>query len=284
MIKKSISLFIIAIITTSATIFAQPCSVKLYEYISFLEPKNGDLRVNAGKEYNSFQVPEGASALPMFVKIPITNFKKITAKNRIHLSITTNENGNEYSIHEWNWPAVTKNTILSTDYKFPAGNYTISVFDNDNPTNIFAKRTITVTPNIAKITNAESGFPYDRKKLKIWTCASVDDNWKAVGVTNKMKVGGCITLFLESKDKIKNLGSMRWGIFKVEADGKETYVNQLDQGIGQLQEWRRLSYEECNAFAVKGKYRVYISTKDDADAYFGVNNKNYFAKVDIDVE
>lgn len=73
-----------------------------------------------------------------------------------------------------------------------------------------------------------------------------------------MKAGGCITLFFESKDKIKNQGSMRWGIFKVEADGKETYVNQLDQGIGQLQEWRRLSYEECSAFAVPGKYRIYI--------------------------
>ena len=140
------------------------------------------------------------------------------------------------------------------------------------------------TPNATKVSNVADGFTYDRTKFKIWTCKSLDDNWKAIGQTNKIKAGSCINLYFESQVKIKNLGDMRWGIFKVEADGKEIYVNQLDQGVGQLTEWRKLTYEECNAFALKGNYRIYISTKDDADAYFGVNNKNYFAKADLTVE
>lgn len=108
MISKNLFLFAVASIISSSVIFAQPFGVKLYEYTSFLEPKNGDLKVNVGKEYNSFQVPEGLSALPMFIKIAITDFKKVTAKNKIHLSVTTSENGNEYSIHEWNWPPLKK--------------------------------------------------------------------------------------------------------------------------------------------------------------------------------
>ncbi|MBL0145019.1 MAG: hypothetical protein IPP48_03900 [Chitinophagaceae bacterium] len=78
--------------------------------------------------------------------------------------------------------------------------------------------------------NTESSFPYERKNFKIWTCKSIDDNWKAIGQTTKIKAGSCINLFFESTQKIKNLGMMRWGIFKVEADGKETYINQKDQG------------------------------------------------------
>jgi hypothetical protein len=204
-------------------------------------------------------------------------------KNKVHLAVTTLDKGNELNIHDWFWPPLTKSQVLSTDCHFPAGDYTISLVDNDNPGIIFAQRKITVKPNQAKLANGDNGFPYNRSKFKIYTCTSIDDNWKPIGQTSKIKAGTCINLFFESQDKLKNLGMMRWGIYRVEADGKETYVNQKDQGV-QLAEWRRLSYEECDEFTTKGKYRIYICTKDDADAYFGVNNKNYFAKVDLLVE
>jgi hypothetical protein len=137
---------------------------------------------------------------------------------------------------------------------------------------------------MAQNTSTPKEFPYDRSQFIIHTCKSIDDDWRPIDAVSKIKAGECIQLFFESKVKLKNCGFMRWGIFILKADGREEYVNQIDQGIGQLDLWRRLSYEECDAFAQKGHYRIYICTKDDGDAYFGVNNKNYFAKVDLIVE
>ncbi len=143
---------------------------------------------------------------------------------------------------------------------------------------------LTLSTIMAQNNHTNSDFPYDRSQFVIHTCESIDDNWNPIGSVTKIKAGGCIQLFFESKIKLKNCGFMRWGIFKVKADGREEYVNQLDQGIGQLELWRRLCYQECDAFYEKGHYRIYICTKDDGDAYFGVNNKNYFSKVDLIVE
>lgn len=141
-----------------------------------------------------------------------------------------------------------------------------------------------INNNIMAQQNKSTDFPYDRTQFIIHTCRSIDDNWKPIDPVTKIKAGECIQLFFESKVKLKNMGFMRWGIFKVEPDGREVYVNQFDQGIGQLELWRRLSTEVCDEFRTKGKYRIYISTKDDADAYFAVNSKNYFAKVELMVE
>jgi hypothetical protein len=138
---------------------------------------------------------------------------------------------------------------------------------------------------VAAIAQAQKkdDFPHNRAHFKIWTTASIDDNWKPIGVTSRIKAGGCINLFFESSVKLKNRGPLRWGIFKLDASGREVFVNHKDQGV-QLAEWRRLSYEECSEFATKGNYRIYLSTVDEADVHFAVNNKNYLAKTDLLVE
>ncbi len=282
--KKSL-LIILFIITGISTIIAQTPTIKLYEFVS-TKNSAGDISSKLGKELNTFTVPTTERTLRMYVQINITDFTKVKVKNKLQLIVKTIDNGNELIIHDWVWNALTKNQTLKTDCYFPAGDYTISLVDNDNPEKIFTTRKISVlqNANLAEKQKNDEGFPFNRTHFKIWTCKSVDDNWKAIGQTNKIDAGSCINLFFESTDKLKNFGSMRWGIFKVKLDGTEEYVNQLDQGIGQLELWRRLTYEECDAFSTPGKYRIYISTKDDADAYFAVNNKNYFAKVDLTVE
>ncbi len=282
--KKSL-LIILFIITGISTIIAQTPTIKLYEFVS-TKNSAGDISSKPGKELNTFTVPNTERTLRMFVQINITDFTKVKVKNKLHLIVKTIDNGNELIIHDWVWNALTKNQTLKTDCYFPTGDYTISLVDNDNPQKIFITRKISVmqNANLADKPKNDEGFPFNRTHFKIWTCRSVDDNWKAIGQTNKIKAGTCINLFFESTDKLKNFGSMRWGIFKIKQDGTEEYVNQIDQGIGQLELWRKLTYEECNAFTTAGKYRIYISTKDDADAYFAVNNKNYFAKVDLIVE
>ncbi|MBP6660220.1 MAG: hypothetical protein KA174_06030 [Chitinophagales bacterium] len=282
--KYSILITLFIIIGVS-NINAQTPTIKFMEFTS-TKNSSGDINSKPGKELKIFTVPPDERALRMYIQINISDFSKVKVKNKLHLAVRTEENGNEVPIHDWFWNALTKNQVLQTDCYFPAGNYTISLVDNDNPQKIFITKKITVmqNTNLANKEKNDEGFPYNRAHFKIWTCKSVDDNWKAIGQTNKIKAGTCINLFFESTDKLKNFGSMRWGIFKIKPNGSEEYVNQIDQGIGQLELWRRLTYEECDAFSTPGKYRIYISTKDDADAYFAVNNKNYFAKVDLTVE
>lgn len=124
---------------------------------------------------------------------------------------------------------------------------------------------------------------YDRSKFKIWVCKSVDEtSWKPVDVTTKIPVGGCITFFFESTYKIKNPGTMRWKIYRID-NGKEVFINQKDQD-SVLPEWRRMYYEECDEFRTKGKYVVYFAVKNESDAYYGVHDANYFAKGEVTVE
>ncbi len=282
-VMKKISTSIAFVLITILNM-AQTNTIKLHSVIIGKTDKNAVKSQTVGKELNNFIIPEGENTLRMYVQTTVADFKKVKVQNKLHLIVKTMDKGNELIIHDWVWPALTKNQVLSTNCYFSAGDYTINLVDNDNPTTVFATRSISVKPNAVKASSTSDGFAYDRNKFKIWTCKSVDDNWKAIGQTSKIKAGTCINLFFESTIKIKNKGSMRWGIFKIKANGTEEYVNQLDQGIGALDEWRRLAYEECNAFATPGKYRIYISTKDDADAYYAVNNKNYYAKVDLTVE
>lgn len=124
----------------------------------------------------------------------------------------------------------------------------------------------------------------DSAKGKIWTCKSVDEtNWKPVDETRTIKAGGCITFFFESQQKIKNPGTMRWKIYKMDAAGNEVFVNQKDQN-SVLPEWRRMYYEECDEFRSKGMYVIYFAVKDESEAYYGVHDKIYFAKASLKVE
>jgi hypothetical protein len=110
-----------------------------------------------------------------------------------------------------------------------------------------------------------------------------ETNWKPVGILTKIRTGGCVTFFFDSQEKIKNPGTMRWKLYRVEADGKETFVNQRDQN-SRFEEWRRMYYEECDEFRSPGKYRVYLAVKNESEAYYGVRDTAYFAKADIIVE
>jgi hypothetical protein len=278
---------ITALLLVAATsVAAQSLDIKLFD-VANSKTKEGSIITNPGRELSTFAVPEGAHAVRMFIQVPVTNVAKVAVKDKLHLKVVATGKAPEYNIHDWFWATQTKPTTLSTDAQFPAGSYSIFLVDKDRPDVVFAKRDIVVSANAAKVANVTAGagdFPYNRSKFKIWTTKSIDDNWKPVGPVSRIKAGTCITLFFDSQDKIKNLGSMRWGIFKLDATGREVYVNQKDQGIGQLAEWRRLSYEECDEFRTPGTYRIYISSKDDADVHSGVNNKNYFAKADLVVE
>ncbi len=284
MIKlKCLIISFIVFIIINNNLLAQPCAITLHECVSS-KSAEGNRQSRSGKEMNEFVVPPNEHTLRMYVHIDIKDYKNIAAKEKLQLLVTTNEHGNEVELHSWGWAKPMKNQTLSTDCYFPAGDITLKLVDANNIKQVIAAKTITVKPNAIKVANGNSDFPYNRAHFKIWTCKNIDDNWKPIEVVSKIKVGECVNLFFESTDKLKNLGSMRWGIYIIKPDGSEEYVNQKDQGIGQLDLWRRLSYEECDEFRIAGRYRIYISTKDDADTYYGVNSKNYFAKTDLIVE
>ena len=280
---KILIISFIVFININNNLLAQPCAITLHECVSS-KSAEGNQQSKSGKELNEFEIPSNEHALRMYIHIDIKDYKKIAAKEKLQLLVTTKEHGNEVELHSWGWAIPMKNQTLSTDCYFPAGEITLTLVDANDAKQIIASRTITVKPNTNKVANGNTDFPYDRTHFKIWTCKSIDDNWKPIDAVTKIKVGECINLFFESSDKLKNVGFMRWGIYKVKADGTEEYVNQKDQGIGQLELWRRLSYEECDEFRTPGIYRIYIATKDDADTYFGVNTRNYFTRTDLIVE
>ena len=199
--------------------------------------------------------------------------------------VASTDKSSSQNLFDWYWKPLQKNAVIYTDYAFPAGSYNISLVDNDQPSTVFATRTISVKLNEAKVANAATdGFRYDRSHFKIWTCKSIDETaWKPIGTTPTIKAGTCVTLFFDSKDKLKNEGSMRWGIYKVGADGTENVVSQKDQAVD-WEKWSKLYYEECDEFTTPGKYRIYIATKYDSDTHSNVNGDHYFAKADLIVE
>ncbi|MES2773512.1 MAG: hypothetical protein V4722_04985 [Bacteroidota bacterium] len=250
--------------------------VKKYDSYGFLVP---------GKEMNDFKVAYGENTLIMQIVFNVTDYKKLAVQRGLHLTVTTTDEGTFKTVLDWYWKPLTKNAPIYTDCGFKAGEYTITLFDNDNPDKVFAKRTITVKPNEAKVANADA-FEYNRTDFKIWTCKDVDEKtWKPIVPTSKIKAGSCVILFFDSKDKIKNKGVMRWGIYKVSPDGVENIVSQKDQGVNiAMEQWSKLYYEECEAFSTPGKYRIYITTKWNADAHSNTNGDHYYQKVDLIVE
>ena len=281
---KSIIIAAFSLLFT-ATLTAQVIPLELREYKSIIGVHGADLK--PGKELATLQVPYGDDALRMYMQFSVTDYTKLAVNKGLHLIVLAKNKPNGPNFFDWYWKPLTKNAPIYTEFAFPAGDYTISLVDVDNPGKIFSKKEITIKPNEAKIANANAGeFRYDRSHFKIWTCASVDEkNWKPIGQTTKIKAGSCITLFFDSKDKLKNEGSMRWGIYKVQADGTEAVVSQKDQGVNfALEKWSKLYNEECNEFTTKGHYRIYIATKYDSDTHRNVNGDHYFAKVDLEVE
>lgn len=133
--KYSILITLFIIIGVS-NINAQTPTIKFMEFTS-TKNSSGDINSKPGKELKIFTVPPDERALRMYIQINISDFSKVKVKNKLHLAVRTEENGNEVPIHDWFWNALTKNQVLQTDCYFPAGNYTISLVDNDNPQKIF---------------------------------------------------------------------------------------------------------------------------------------------------
>ncbi|MEO8769459.1 MAG: hypothetical protein ABI402_05225 [Ferruginibacter sp.] len=267
----------------SANIHAQPLSVKMYELTTKNE-SNGYVTNIVGKEINTFQVPKGVSSVKLSMQVMVKNYKNYILPNQIQLRVTTAGKTEEGNIHNRYWGTLYKDSLLISECYFPAGDYDISLVDQVHPDKVFAKRTISVKSNGEATNLTINGFSYDRNKFKIWTCKSVDEvNWKPIGQTNKISLGSCITFFFDSPDKIKNPGTMRWKLYKVEADGKETFLNQREQ-TSVKEEWRKMYYEECDELRTKGKYRIYFAVKNESEAYYGVRDKDYFATADINVE
>ena len=255
--------------------------VKMYE-ITAVNVSSGFTTNVTGKELNAFQVPASANSVKMSIQVPVKDYKKYSLESQLHLMVTNIET--EQVILSSYWSKLYKDTVLKSECYFPAGEYKISLVDNNAPSTVFAKRVILVKPNGTKGNLTINGYSYDVSKFKIWTCQSVDEvNWKPIGQTAKLKTGGCITFFFESLEKIKNPGTMRWKLYKVEAGGKETFINQREQNTV-LEQWRRMYYEECDEFRTPGTYRIYFAVKNDSDEYYGVRDKDYFAKADVVVE
>jgi hypothetical protein len=279
---KKISIAIIALFIT-ATVSAQTLPVKLYE-ITEVKVKNS-FKNATGKELNAFQVPADANSIKLSVQVPVKDYKKYVLQNQLQLMIVNNKT--KENIQNVYWSTLYKDTVLVTECYFPAGEYSISLVDQVHPEKIFANRTIAVkgeiktgTTGIIKI----NGYNYDVSKFKLWTCSSVDEtNWKPIEVKSKIATGSCITFFFESTEKIKNPGTMRWKLYKVEPGGKETFVNQKDQTLT-LEQFRRMYYEECSEFNSKGTYRIYLAVKNESDEYYGVRDKEYFAMAQVEVE
>jgi|GEM_PF-3898500 len=272
----------LVIIITVAHVSAQILPVKLAEYIQKYDAYGW---LVPGKEINDFQVAYGEDKLIMQIVFNVTDYKKLPVKNGLHLIVNRTDSMQPSTILDWYWKPLVKNAPIYKDCGFKAGDYTITLIDNDNPTKVFAKRSITVKPNAAKVANADA-FEYDRSHFKIWTCKDVDDkNWKAIAPTNKIKANSCTILFFDSKDKLKNKGAMRWGIYKLTPDGTEMLVSQKDQGVNiNMALWSKLYYEECEAFSTPGKYRIYITTKWNTETLSNTNSDSYYCKADLEVE
>ena len=279
---KKTSIAIMAFFITAA-VGAQSLPVKLYE-ITGVKVKNS-FKNATGKELNVFQVPADANAIKLSVQVVVKDYKKYVLQNQLQLMVINNKT--QENILNSYWSTLYKDTVLVTECYFPVGEYSISLADQVHPGKIFASRTISVKGDLK--TNAAgiikiNGYNYDVSKFKLWTCSSVDEtNWKPIGVKNKITTGSCITFFFESNEKIKNPGTMRWKLYKVEPDGKETFVNQKDQTLS-LEQFRRMYYEECNEFNSKGTYRMYLAVKNESEAYYGIRDKEYFAMAQVEVE
>ena len=279
---KKASIAIIAFFIT-VTAGAQSLPVKLYE-ITDVKVKNS-FKNATGKELNSFQVPAGANSIKLSVQVPVKDYKKYVLQNQLQLMVV-NTKTQENILNSY-WSTLYKDTVLVTECYFPAGEYSISVVDQVHPEKVFASRTISVkgelktnTAGIIKI----NGYNYDVSKFKLWTCTSVDEtNWKPIDVKSKITTGSCITFFFESTEKIKNPGTLRWKLYKMEPGGKETFINQKDQTLS-LEQFRRMYYEECSEFSSKGIYRMYLAVKNESEAYYGVRDKEYFAMAEVEVE
>ncbi len=286
--KQLVITVIIALLSIHS--HAQVLPVKFYTFTERTSNRTSSTAANnadvkPGAELNTFQVPVGNESLRMFIQFNVTDYKKLTVQKGLHLMVRSADKSDTRNLFDWYWKPLEKNQVIYANYAFPAGSYNISLVDNDEPEKVFATRTIMVKPNEAKVANAATdGFRYNRSHFKIWTCKSVDATaWKAVGQTANIKAGSCVTLFFDSIDKLKNEGPMRWGIYKIGADGTENVVSQKDQAVD-WEKWSKLYYEECDEFTTPGKYRIYIATKYDSDTHSNVNGDHYFAKADLTVE
>lgn len=286
--KRLITLAII--ILFGVKINAQVLPVKFYVFTaktsnrtSATAANNAD--VKPGAELNTFQVPAGDESLWMFIHFNVTDYKKLAVAKGLHLMVRSADKSDDRNFFDWYWKPLTKNAPIYANYAFAPGSYIVNLVDNDHPEKVFATRSITVKPSETSVANAGTdGFRYNRSHFKIWTCKSVDETaWKPIGQTTKIKAGSCVTLFFDSMDKLKNEGSMRWGIYRIGADGSENVVSQKDQAVD-WEKWSKLYHEECEDFTIPGKYRIYVATKYDSDTHSNVNGDHYFAKADLEVE
>ncbi len=272
-------------IAFTMTVSAQTVNLKYFQLLKNVA-ENGGADKFHGKELNEFQVGFSENAISTYIHVPITDVKKIKVKGKILLRVIKLEQpaGNSYTVLDWYWPIPAKPIELYTECNFWAGDYSITLMDSGDTSKIFYRRQINVKPNSTTVALNEGRSPYDKTKFKLWSCKSVSKDWKAVGVTNKIKLGECITFYFESQELIKAPGTMRWKIYKIDDSGKEiAFVNQHDQNTI-LQAWKRMYYEECDEFREKGKFRVYFAIKNESEAYYGIVDKDYFGKVDITVE
>ena len=281
--KKCIAPFVLLMLAIS--IHAQTLPIKLYE-VTRVDVSNGFTTNILGKELNTFQIPPNANSVKLSVQIPVTNYKKYIVNGMLRMLVVNT--ATQETILSTYWTTLYTDSLLVSACYFPVGEYKISLIDNTNGSAEYAKRIISVKGGSGIKTTASiikfNGYDYDVNKFKIYTCKSVDEvNWKPIESTSVIKVGSCLTFFFDSDEKIKNPGTMRWKLYRVDADGKETFVNQKDQN-NLREEWRRMYYEECDEFRVKGNYRMYIAVRNESEAYYGVRDKDYFAKTDFKVE
>jgi hypothetical protein len=278
---KLITLLSFVLMQIMASAQTSTLPIKIYA-ITAVKVESGFTTNVIGKELSAFAVPSTANSVKMSIQVPIKDFKKYRLQSQLHLQVldvvTKAEVLNSY------WSTLYKDTILKTDCYFPPGNYLIQLTDNNEPHTLFATRTIQVSGAVKKNGIVVNNYTYDPAGFKLWTCKSVDDvNWKPIGVITKIKAGGCATFFFDSKEKIKNPGTMRWKIFRTDASGKETFVAQHDQ-TSVLEEWRRMYFEECNEFGTPGQYTIYLAVKNESEPYYGFKDTTYFAKASILVE
>lgn len=277
--NRIISLLSLLLIVSSLN--AQLLPVKIYEItrVDF----DGSWTTNVvGKEMSTFKIPSTANSLKLSLQVAIKDFMKYRLESQLRLFITNTET--KEVIQNNYWSKLYKDTILVASTYFPAGKFDIQLIDNNDETKVFAKRSITVTSEKANVTGILiKGYTYDPSRMKVYACKSVDEtNWKPVGIVSKIKVNGCVTFFFDSQEKINNPGTMRWKLYRLDATGKEVFVNQRDQN-SRLEAWRWMYYEECDEFRSAGTYRIYFALKNESEAYYGVRDTDVFGMAQIEV-
>lgn len=192
----------------------------------------------------------------VFFTVTITDPAQITAAEGCALQVNLVTAEGEHYAYDQQTLVPTKNASFWVSSTLREGAYVARYVDKDDATHVYAEMHFTVKPK---------PMPDYKSNSTIIFCTQVDDNWKAVGAKSVWKAGECIHFYFQSTLLVDPLYHT-WSIRRVDADGKEQPVRDLNQGAGGVA-FRKLATDDVCEFAEPGTYRVYLFGQDDLERH-----------------